>query len=159
MPVFSRAELEAALGHYSTVVEGCSASGDWGPFADLFTEDCNYVELAVGVLHGREAVREWIRSVMAPFPHMRFPQGWTAYDEENGAVVMLIKNLLDHPTDPEGEPFWFPNWTRLVYAGDNLWSSEEDIYNPRRDAARVVGAWLAAGGRLETDEIPAPRHG
>ena len=93
---------------------------------------------------------------MAPFPHMRFPQGWTAYDEENGAVVMLIKNLLDHPTDPDGEPFWFPNWTRLVYAGDNLWSSEEDIYNPRRDAARVVGAWLAAGGELATDEIPQP---
>jgi len=110
-------------------------------------------------MHGREAVREWIQTVMAPFPHMRFPQGWTAYDEESGAVVMLIKNLLDHPTDPDGEPFWFPNWTRLVYAGDNQWSQEEDIYNPRRDAARVVGAWLAAGGELATDQIPSPKHG
>ena len=110
-------------------------------------------------MDGREAVREWIQKVMAPFPHMRFRRDWTAYDEENGAVVMLIKNLLDHPTDPDGEPFWFPNWTRLVYAGDNLWSSEEDIYNPRRDAARVVGAWLAAGGELATDEIPSPQHG
>jgi hypothetical protein len=159
MPAFTRAVLEDELAHYTTVVEGCSASGDWSPFADLFTEDVHYVEHAYGELDGREAVREWIQQVMAPFPHMRFPQGWTAYDEENGAVVMLIKNLLDHPTDPDGEPFWFPNWTRLVYAGDHLWSSEEDIYNPRRDAARVVGAWLAAGGTLATDEIPRPKHG
>ena len=117
MPAFTRAELEAALAHYTTVVQRCSATGDWSPFADLFTEDVHYVEHAYGELDGREAVREWIQKVMAPFPHMRFPQGWTAYDEENGAVVMLIKNLLDHPTDPDGEPFWFPNWTRLVYAG------------------------------------------
>ncbi len=78
---------------------------------------------------------------MAPFPHMRFPQGWTAYDEENGAVVMLIKNLLDHPTDPDGEPFWFPNWTRLVYAGDNR--------GPRRRTsttrAATPPAWSARG--------------
>ena len=119
----------------------------------------HYIEHAYGELHGREAVRAWIISVMAPFPHMRFPQDWVAYDEDNGAVIVMIKNLLDHPTDPAGEPFWFPNWTRLVYAGDNLWSSEEDIYNPRRDAARAVGGWLKAGGELRTDEIPSPQHG
>ena len=48
---------------------------------------------------------------------------------------------------------------RLTYAGDNQWSSEEDIYNPNRDAARVVGAWLKAGGKLATDKIPSPQHG
>ena len=104
---YSKAELESALADYTRVVEGCSASGDWSPFADNFTEDVHYIEHAYGELHGREAVREWIQKVMAPFPHMRFPQGWTAYDEENGAVVMLIKNLLDHPTDPAGE-HWTP---------------------------------------------------
>ena len=46
--------------------------------------------------HGREAVRDWIVAVMAPFPHMRFPSDWTAYDEDNDAVVIMIKNLLDH---------------------------------------------------------------
>ena len=83
------------------VVEGCSASGDWRPFADLFTEDVVYTEHHYGVFHGREAVRDWIVAVMAPFPHMRFPSDWTAYDEDNDAVVIMIKNLLDHPTDPK----------------------------------------------------------
>jgi len=93
---------------------------------------------------------------MAPFPHMRFPNDWVAYEEDNDAVVVMIKNLLDHPTDPNGEPFWFPNWTRLVYAGDGLFSSEEDIYNPNRDAPGVVAAWMQAGGQLASTEILQP---
>jgi hypothetical protein len=43
-----------------------------------------------------------------------------------------------------------------VYAGDGLFSSEEDIYNPNRDAPGVVGAWLQAGGQLESTEILQP---
>ena len=56
-------------------------------------------------------------------------------------------------------PIAFRTISYLKYAGNGLWSSEEDIYNPRRDAARVVGAWLAAGGELATDQIPSPKHG
>jgi hypothetical protein len=155
---FSRAEIEQALEHYTAVVETCSETGDWSPFADLFTEDVRYIEHAYGEFHGREAVRTWIVDVMAPFPHMRFPSGWTAYDEDNDAVVLMIKNLLDHPSEP-GVDFWFPNWTRLVYAGDGLFSSEEDIYNPGRDAATAVGGWLKAGGVMQTKAILDPQHG
>jgi hypothetical protein len=153
---FSRAEIEQAVEHYTAVAEGCSASGDWAPFADLFTEDVVYIEHHYGVFHGREAVREWIVAVMAPFPHMRFPSDWIAYDDENDAVVIMIKNLLDHPTDPNGEPFWFPNWTRLVYAGNGLFSSEEDIYNPNRDAPGAVAAWMEAGGQFASTEFLQP---
>ena len=52
---FSRDELEQALAHYTGVVEECTRSGDWGPFADLFTEDCTYIEHAYGIFEGREA--------------------------------------------------------------------------------------------------------
>lgn len=152
---FARAEIEAALEHYSRAVEGCSASGDWSPFADLFTEDVHYIEHHYGEMHGREAVREWIVAVMAPFPQMRFPYDWTAFDEQNDAVILMIRNDLGDPTGGTKE-YWFPNWTRLVYAGDGLFSSEEDIYNPDRDAPRVVGEWLRAGGRLATTEILQP---
>jgi hypothetical protein len=80
---------------------------------------------------------------------MTFPQDWVAYDEDNGAVLFQCQNRLEHPTDPNGEPFQFPSWTRLVYAGNDKWSSEEDVYNPARDANRVIRAWLAAGGTFE----------
>lgn len=151
---FSRSEIDAGLARYDEVVAECTRSGDWSPFADLFTEDCVYTEHAYGVFHGREAVRAWIVDVMAPFPHMRFPQDWIAYDDENDAVVIGIQNVLDH----EGRSFGFPNWTRLVYAGDGLFSSEEDVYNPVRDAPRVVAEWMRAGGRLAAP-VPGVAHG
>jgi hypothetical protein len=154
MGTFSRAELDEALAHYNAVVDVCSSSGDWSPFADLFTEDCVYTEHAYGVFHGREAVREWITGVMAPFPHMRFPQDWIAYDDDNDAVVIGIQNVLDH----DGVAYGFPNWTRLVYGGGGLFASEEDVYNPARDAPRVVGDWMKAGGRLAVP-VPAVQHG
>jgi hypothetical protein len=150
----SRAELEEALARYNAVVDVCSSSRDWSPFADLFTEDCVYTEHAYGIFHGREAVRTWIVDVMAPFPQMRFPQDWVAYDDEHDAVVIGIQNVLDH----EGQSYGFPNWTRLVYAGDGLFASEEDVYNPMRDAPSVVGAWMKAGGRLQA-AVPAVQHG
>lgn len=143
---FTREELQGALSHYNSVVATCVESGDWTAFADLFTEDVVYTEHAYGVFTGREAVRSWIKEVMAPFPMMRFPQDWVAYDEESGAIVLGLRNVLPHPTDPAVE-FGFPNWTRLVYAGDGLFSSEEDCYNPARDAPGAIGAWLEAGGK------------
>jgi len=144
---FARTELTAAIRHYDDVVAGCSRSGDWSGFADLFTPDVVYVEHAYGTFHGREAVRTWIREVMAPFPHMRIAQAWTAFDDENDAVVFGVDNILDHPTEP-GVEFSFPNWSRVVYAGDGVFSMQEDVYNPVRDAPRVVGDWVRAGGTL-----------
>ena len=155
---FTREELVQALEHYEKVVDGCSESGDWRPFADLFTEDVTYIEHAYGIFHDRESVRRWIVEVMAPFPHMRFGHDWVAFDDDNDAIVMQINNILDHPTDPEVH-FGFPNWTRLIYAGEGLFSCEEDCYNPRRDAPREVGAWLEAGGRLATTDFAPMQHG
>lgn len=150
MARFSREELTEALRIYNEARDRASASGDWGPWGDLFTEDADYIEHAFGVFKGRAAIREWITGVMAPFPHMTFPQDWVAFDEEAGAIVFQCQNRLEHPTDPDGEPFQFPTWTRLTYAGNGKFSCEEDIYNPARDAERTVREWVEAGGQLAT---------
>ena len=158
MATFSRAELESALRLYNSARDRASATGDWNIWADVFTEDADYVEHAYGVFKGREQIRDWITKVMAPFPHMTFPQNWVAYDEEAAAIVFQCQNRLEHPTDPGGEPFQFPSWTRLVYAGGGKFSSEEDVYNPARDGSRVVGAWIAAGGKLACAPQVAMKH-
>ncbi|MBD0321995.1 MAG: nuclear transport factor 2 family protein [Aldersonia sp.] len=155
MPVgrFDRAELTEAIRHYEQVVADCSRSQDWSPFADLFTTDAEYVEHAYGSFRGREEVRRWICAVMAPFPQMRIEQVWRAYDEENDAVVFGVDNILDHPTEA-GVVFSFPNVSRVVYAGVGLFSSQEDTYTPARDAPRVIGDWVRAGGRLLCPPAP-----
>ncbi len=126
-----------------------AASGD--AWAGKFTEDVHYVEHAYGEVHGREAVRDWITRVMAPFPHMDFPMDWHVIDEERGWVIFQCQNRLPHPNEPDGPPFQFPTWILIRYAGDGLWSYEEDNYNPK-EAGDTIKAWLAAGGKLRVRE-------
>lgn len=158
MPRTSRQELERALALYNRARDEASTSGDWSVWADRFTPDARYVEHAYGELQGREAIREWITRVMAPYPRMTFPQDWLAFDEEQGAVVFQCQNEFPPPFGPDGRPFAFPTWTRLVYGGDGLWSCEEDVYNPARDAPRVFKAWIAAGGKPESPELVKMKH-
>ncbi len=158
MGQYPRAEIEAAFAKYNEARDQASRTGDWRIWAAVFTEDAHYIEHAYGEMHGREQIRDWITKVMAPFPNMTFPQDWWVIDEENGAVVFQCQNLLAHPSDPEQPGFGFPTWTRLVYAGNGQWKSEEDIYNPARDAPGVIKAWREAGGRFESPELSKMRH-
>lgn len=149
---YSYEELYEAFQKYNEARDQASQTGDWSIWAAVFTEDAHYVEHAYGELHGRAAIEDWITKVMAPFPTMTFPQDWWVIDVPNGAVVFQCQNELPPPYDENGVPFRFPNWTRLVYAGDGRWKSEEDIYNPVRDAPSVFKAWRQAGGEYRTGE-------
>lgn len=151
MTGFTREELERAFDRYCEVRERAIASGDWRPWAALFTEDARYVEHAYGELHGRQAISDWIVGVMEPFPMMTFPNDWVIFDPGPGFVVFQCQNRLPHPADPEGPPFEFPTWTKLDYAGGGRWSCEEDVYNPKR-AADAIQAWIRAGGKLAARE-------
>jgi hypothetical protein len=158
MARFPRDELENALRIYNDARDRASTSGDWSIWTEVFTEDADYIEHAFGVFKGRDQIRKWITGVMAPFPHMTFPQDWVAYDEENAAIVFQCQNRLEHPTDPNGPPFQFPSWTRLIYAGNGKFSSEEDVYNPARDAGNVVRAWMEAGGKPACEPKVRMKH-
>ena len=152
--------LQRALERYDKARLKAQATGDWNDWADCFTEDARYIEHAYGEFSGREAIREWISKVMVPFPDMTFPRDWLVFDEENGAIVFQCQNRLPHPTDPDGEPFQFANWTRLVYGGDDLFSSEEDVYNPAKDAGDTIKAWLRAGGKFGgPEQVKMVHHG
>ena len=154
----SRQELERAFALYNEARDVASRSGDWSVWADRFTPDAQYVEHAYGEMHGREAIRAWITKVMAPYPRMTFPQTWVAFDEAQGAVVLECLNEFPPPFDASGVPFRFPTWTRLVYGRDGLWQSEEDCYNPARDAPRCFKEWIAAGGKPESRELVKMQH-
>ena len=155
---YAREEILHAFEHYKRARDRASRTGDWSVWADCFTEGAHYVEHAYGELHGRDAIRKWITGVMAPFPRMTFPQDWWVLDETHDAVVFQCQNQFPEPYDENGRPFQFPNWTRLVYGGGGLWKSEEDVYNPARDAPRVIRAWTAAGGDFQSPERVKMSH-
>jgi hypothetical protein len=128
---WTRDEIERAYEDYQAKVRGITASGDWAPFADLFTEDAVYNEHLFGRFEGREAIRTWITKTMSRFPGnlmTAFPHEWYMIDEASGRVVCQIWNDMPDPGD--GKRYSAYNISVLMYAGDGLWSSEEDVYNP-----------------------------
>ena len=69
MPRFPLDEVREAYEHFTAVSDQCAATGDYNAFADLFTDDCTYVEHVFGEMHGREEVRNWIVPLMKEYPN------------------------------------------------------------------------------------------
>ena len=137
---FDETEVRAAWENFVAVGD----SGDWSAWADLHTVDGVWVEHHLGTFRGREAIRDAITSVMAMAPStMSFPVEWVVID--GSRVVYYPWQVLPHPSG--GEDFRFGCVTVLEYAGDGLFSYQEDLYNPAEGEA-VFAAWIAAGGVL-----------
>lgn len=134
------AELEAALEHYQHTVRRASENRDWTLFAGLFTEDADYNEHAYGRFHGRDRIAAWAVRTMTTFPGNcmdDFPVRWSVFDADRGWIVCEIRNLMRDPGD--GSRHETSNTTILHYAGENLFSYEEDVYNPMNFAQMVAG--------------------
>ena len=151
MGQFTRAELERAIAHYQEVAATAAAANEWRPWADLFTEDAEYVEHHYGVFHGREQIFRWISETMKTAPNdemTSFPIEWHVTDDEKGWIVCCVQNRMRDPGD--GTVHQAANWTLLKYAGDDHWSYEEDLYHPGEFLEMIKG-WTrakdAAGGR------------
>lgn len=142
---FERAEVEAELHQY--IARG--AANDWSAWADQFTEDARYVEHEMGIFHGREEIRAWIVETMASVSGMSFPVDWYMIDGDR--VVLYCWNVFDPLPGMTGE-YKFAVAVVLHYAGNGLWSYEEDIYNAK-EADAVLARFLedaAAAGHAPT---------
>jgi uncharacterized protein (TIGR02246 family) len=154
---WSRDELEEAFDRYQAAALHGGTTGDWDPWADLFTEDATYVEHLYGTMGGREAIRRWIHETMATPPAdqmVHFPIGWHVVDEDRGWIVCEVWNRMADPGD--GSIHQAANMTLLKYAGNGRWSYEEDTYNPA-EFAEMIRGWLDRKRELEAQagEDPA----
>ncbi len=140
MARYDREELEQAFRRYW---QTGAVGEDWDAWADLFTEDARYVEHVLGNLEGREAIRAWIKPIMAQYGELYTVYGWHMVDEEQGRVVVYMQNRRDHPSG-QGT-IDFPGITILEYAGNGHWRSEEDYWAvPRAQAATTEYAEACA---------------
>ena len=153
---WDRAEIESAFAEYRAAADAAGVSGDWRPWVERFTPDVHYIEHHYGEMHGREVVLAWITETMSQFPftHMQlYPWDWWTIDADQGWVVGQLQNRFVDPGD--GKVYQGANWTRLVYAGDALFASEEDVYNPAHFAP-VVRDWLQAWRTHHPDQPQGP---
>ncbi|QYJ03047.1 nuclear transport factor 2 family protein [Nocardioides panacisoli] len=136
---FSAAEITDAYAAFHDRVAGFVASRDWHGYADLFTPDATYVEHAMGTFVGREEIRAWAVRTMGSYPGRvmtGFPVSWQVVDPDEGRLVCEVRNPMPDPGD--GTLLEEPNITIMTYAGDGLFSREEDVYNPLRFHALAV---------------------
>jgi ketosteroid isomerase-like protein len=120
MPHVSRDELEQA---FRTYWQTGAVGEDWDAWADLFTPDAAYVEHVLGNLKGREAIRAWIKPIMAQYGEIYTVYEWHAVDPEAGRVIVYMQNRR-------------PGVTLLEYAGHGQWRREEDFWAvPRATSA------------------------
>lgn len=151
---WSADEITEAYAVFHGHVQRFAESGDWHGFADLFTEDAEYVEHAFGTFRGREEIRAWSVRTMTSFPGgtmTGFPLAWQVVDPEAGRLVCEVRNLMPDPGD--GSLHEESNLTIMTYAGDGMFRREEDVYNPMRFAAMTV-RWArvaAEHGRLDAE--------
>ena len=138
---FTAAEITEAYAAMHGRVQQYAASGEWDTFADNFTEDAEYVEHAFGTFRGRDEIRAWSVPTMTTFPGSvmtGFPLAWQVVDAPTSRLICEVRNLMPDPGD--GTHLEEPNLTIMTYAGDGLFSREEDVYNPLR-FARMSVAW------------------
>jgi hypothetical protein len=147
---FGRNEVEEQFAHlYFT---GC-VQEDWTSWADLFTDDCRYVEHFWGVLNGRDEVRRWIDPVMLGVPEIYTVLDWYMIDDDK--VVWALQNRRDNP-DPDGPAYFdFAGLSVAWYAGDGRWAGEEDYWDVR--GARTTAEDYAAACRKTGTTEPAAK--
>ena len=136
---FTRDELEQAFRRYWRTG---AVGEDWDAWADLFTKDADYVEHVLGSLKGREAIRNWIKPIMAQYGEIYTAYEWHSVDPEAGRVMVYMQNRRDHPSGRG--VIDFPGITILDYAGNGLWKREEDF-------------WAVPGATRATEEYEAAR--
>jgi len=145
MGTFTRDALERAFQNYWRTG---AVGEDWDAWADLFTPDATYVEHVLGNLKGREAIRAWIKPIMAQYRELYTVYEWHMVDEASGRVVVYMQNRRDHPSGTG--TIDFPGITILQYAGDNQWSREEDFWAVQKGYA-TVEEYAAACKKFDPD--------
>lgn len=154
---FSRSELMAAFADFEATVDRAARTRDWDPWVEQYSPEVVYVEHAAGTMRGREEVRAWIHKTMGSFPGSymtSFPSLWSVADEATGRIICELDNPMRDPGD--GTVISATNISIVTYAGDGLWSRQEDVYNPLRFVAATV-KWCRRAQELGTltDEAAA----
>ncbi len=152
-------EVEAAFFEY---VRRANIN-DWDTWADMFTEECLYVDHHFGTFTRRSQVRDWMTPLMATQPEMRFIPEW--YVIKGDLVVNYNWNRWPNP-DGSHEPYdvynngipntryryQFPCVTLNRYGGNGLFWYEEDLYSPSA-YLEVLASW-----KQEMTSLGKPFH-
>ncbi|MBX3314734.1 MAG: nuclear transport factor 2 family protein [Actinobacteria bacterium] len=155
-------EVEAAVTRYlalRTSIE--EEGGDWGALADCFTEDAVWCDVAWGRVEGRENIAAFLREAMVGVDTQNPIDFWAA---DGPRVMVKWRQIFPGATKADGRPYEQSAVTTLIYAGDGLFSYEEDLMNMAHCVEDITASgWMPGDGfnmppaSPDRDFDPAPR--
>jgi ketosteroid isomerase-like protein len=98
----------------------------WDALADHFTQDATFIDPAWGRVLGRDAIRRFMLDSMTGLEGWLFPRKFTAVD--GNQLISGWQNRLPG-SRADGSYYEALGISHLVYAGDGLFSYEQDILN------------------------------
>lgn len=149
-----RDEIQAAVDAYVALRARITA-GDatWTDLADVFTDDVVYIDPAWGRIRGKDELLRFLVESMRGLDDWVFPIEFTAIDEATDSVVIKWTQVLPNRR-ADGSPYVQSGISTLVYAGDGLFSYEEDLLN----MVHVFEDMKASGWRPTAELVLPPEH-
>lgn len=138
----SREETEAAYRKH-LVAKG-NYSGSWDALTDNFAEDASYYDVVYGWMHGRDAIRTFLKDSMKGIEDWSFPVQWEVITE--GRVVAHWLNRLPGGR-PDGTFYEFPGMSAITYDSRGQISQQMDIYSVLAAVKVIMEARTGAVGR------------
>ena len=138
---------------------------DGDALAVLCTADVEFTDPAIGTVHGRAAVAEWVRTCDRAFPDYRFEEPEPGYLAREGAKAIVPWRMLGTNTGPIDPPGFAPTGRAIVLQGvDHWWFRDGLVARYRADydsmgMMRQLGLVPERGSRAERSMAAMQRLG
>ena len=133
--------------------------------AQLCTEDVEFTDPAIGTVHGRAAVADWVRTCMRAFPGYRFEEPEPVYLSSDRPKVIAPWRMIGTNTGPIEPPGFAATGRSIVLDGvDHWWFRDGLVERYRADydsngLLRQLGLVPASGSRGERAMVQLQRAG
>lgn len=135
MPAYPRQELEEMVERWLQANRDAEAAGDWGPMAELYTEDAtygwNYGDRTDFMAVGREEIRTIALGLeMEGLDGWEYPYEEIVIDEQKGMVIGFWRQIADATRD-DGSRYEIAgiggSWFK--YGGNMEWAWQRDWFD------------------------------
>jgi steroid delta-isomerase-like uncharacterized protein len=138
---------------------------DGEALAALCTEDIEFIDPAVGTLHGRAEVAEWVQTCARAFPDYRFEEPEPPYISSDRPKVIAPWRMLATNTGPIDPPGFAATGRSIVVEGVDHWWFRDGLVERYRadydslDVMRQLGLLPASGSTPEKAMATLQRFG
>jgi steroid delta-isomerase-like uncharacterized protein len=100
---------------------------DGNALAQLCTEDVEFFDPAIGTVHGRAPVADWVRQCDKAFPDYKFEEPEPGYISPEGTKAIVPWRMRGTNTGPIDPPGFAPTGKPVVLEGVDHWTFRDGL--------------------------------